>query len=851
MQAEYVMRLLSQAKTLFQSGHLGDAEDKFREVLSEQPEHAEAHYYLGFLIAPRDVAKGLEHYQAALTADPSNPDYWLDYIEILMDTGNLEDAHQTMQMAKQHGLQGQRAQLLDSALDQENTILPEPSREHLDNFIACLNHGQLDEAETLARHLCEQYPRQGNSWKALGIALSIQERHLEALMAQITAARLLPREAESFFHLGLSFHYLHHPRNAEYCYQQALLINPDLAQAIHNLGLLHYDAGKLEQAEKFYRQALHVHPDHAQAHNNLGLCLYKMGEAVDAEQHIRRAIYLLPDYVEALGNLGAVLHTQGLFTQAESFFRQALEIKPQYPYALNNLGNLLQDMGRYNEAFEALSLALEINPNSAETHNNMGNLLQWQKQFTQAEACYRKALSLAPNNAEATNNLGTVLGELGRLEEAERCYQQALSLDPFHFQAHSNLLFTRNYMSTASPQECLELARTFGQKAAAKALRPFHSWHCDVMPKRLKIGLVSGDFLNHPVGYFLEGALSRMNPATLEIIAYPTHAQEDELTHRLKACCAAWRPIVGLTDERAAHLIHHDGVHLLVDLSGHTAHNRLPLFAWKPAPLQVSWLGYFATTGLAAMDYLLADPWTLPAAEEAYFTEAIWRLPNTRLCFTPPGTDSKVSSLPALQNGFVTFGCFNHLSKINETVVHTWSKILQRVGNSRLFLKSKHLGDPAMQRQVAQRFTDCGISPARLIMEGASPRGDYLAAYHRVDMMLDTFPFPGGTTTAEGLWMGVPVLTLAGERFLGRQGVGLLENAGLHNWVADNPQAYVEQAVAHAARVDNIARLRATLRTLVQASPIFAADNFAKDMETAFWQMWQNRGIPNLGAAEN
>ena len=311
------------------------------------------------------------------------------------------------------------------------------------------------------------------------------------------------------------------------------------------------------------------------------------------------------------------------------------------------------------------------------------------------------------------------------------------------------------------------------------------------------------------------------------------------MSERIKGLCAGWRLVSGFSDKVLAQRIHQDAIDILIDLSGHSAHNRLPVFGWKPAPVQVSWLGYFATTGVAEMDYLIADPWTLPESQEEHFTETIWRLPETRLCFTVPDEVVPVSLLPALSNHCVTFGCFNNLSKINDEVVALWSRILKAVPGSRLFLKFQQLGEKSVCQHVAQRFARYGVEESRLTMEGYDARVAYLSAYHRVDIGLDPFPYPGGTTTVESLWMGVPVLTLAGERFLSRQGVGLLMNAGLPDWVAKDKEDYVARAVKHARDLPRLALLRSRLRQQVLASPIFDAERFAGHFEDALRGMWK------------
>jgi protein O-GlcNAc transferase len=295
-----------------------------------------------------------------------------------------------------------------------------------------------------------------------------------------------------------------------------------------------------------------------------------------------------------------------------------------------------------------------------------------------------------------------------------------------------------------------------------------------------------------------------------------------------------------LTDAALADRIRQDQIDILIDLSGHTGFNRLPVFAWKAAPIQATWLGYFSTTGVAAIDYLIADPVTLRQTEEKYFTETIWRLKQTRLCFTPPSDASPAPGpLPALANGHVTFGCFNHLSKMNDAVVAVWSRLLHAVPGSRLFLKSPPLADAQVRQQTIARFSQRGIDASRLLFEGLSAKQAYLAAYCQVDVALDPFPYPGGTTTMEALWMGVPVLTLEGERFLSRQGVGLLKTAALDAWIATDENDYVERGAALAADLPALAALRARLREQVRASPLCDAPRFAADLTAALREMWR------------
>ena len=595
---------------------------------------------------------------------------------------------------------------------------------------------------------------------------------------------------------------------ALHCYEEAIRKAPKMARAHLNRGNILLASGDAQAALTAYATALSHDPAYAPAHYNTGNALVAMGRGTDALTAYRRAIALKPDFVDAEVALGAALEDLGQMDAAVVSYRQALALQPEYAQVHSNLGNVQKELG----------------------------------QFGDAAASYRRALEIEPGYAQGHNNLGNVLKDLGQLDEAEACYRRALKLNPGYTEAHSNLLFMLNYSDDKDPSLLLSEARQYGTVLTRQARAATDSRNRDEPDRCLRIGFVSGDFRVHPVSYFLESVLAALVLQTsgrLEVFCYHNHVSSDKVTERIKSLCHGWRSIVELPDEVAATRVKADRIDILIDLAGHTAHNRLPLFAWKPAPIQVSWLGYFATTGLTAIDYLLADPWTLPESEEINFTEEVWRLPQTRLCFSTPDVDVEVNALPALSNGYLTFGCFNNLTKMNSSVVTLWAKVLASAPGSRLFLKSPQFREVSIQQEVADRFATCGVDRSRLIMEGLSSRAEYLKTYQRVDVALDPFPYTGGTTTCEALWMGVPVLTLAGDRFLSRQGVGLMMNAGLPEWIAHNAEDYVARAVSHASDLNRLALLRASLRQQVLASPLFDAPLFARHFEQALRNMWQ------------
>lgn len=483
--------------------------------------------------------------------------------------------------------------------------------------------------------------------------------------------------------------------------------------------------------------------------------------------------------------------------------------------------------------------AIALVPTYVEALNNLGNALQEQGRLTAAEDCFRTALAANPECAEAHSNLGTLLSNQCRLIEATASFRRALQIRSDYPEAHSNLLLIMNYDDRSLPV-LSEEARRYGLCVEARTKNKFTAWPCLPRPARLRVGVVSGDFRDHPVGYFLQGLLAHIDADRFEFIAYPTNNCDTELTTRIRPYFTEWSPIFGLGDGDAASLIHADRVHVLLDLAGHTAHNRLPVFAFKPAPVQASWLGYCATTGMAAMDYYIADSLTLQKSEARSFTETIWPLARNYLCLSPPEIDVHPSPPPALHKGYVTFGSFNNLAKMGEPVIGLWARVLTAVPGSRLLLKARQLGDSSVRERVARRFAAHGINEERLILQAiVADREGHLSAYNLMDIALDPFPYNGVTTTFEALWMGVPVLTLEGNRFLARQGVGLLTNAGLCDWIATDADDYVAKAKACADNRDHLASLRATLRQQVLASPLFDSASFARDFQDALWGMWR------------
>jgi predicted O-linked N-acetylglucosamine transferase (SPINDLY family) len=621
-------------------------------------------------------------------------------------------------------------------------------------------------------------------------------------------------------------------------YEAALARMPRHADALHLLGVIAMQEQRHADALDFIGRAIEISPQ-ATYFDNLGCALRSWGKLEAAAESHEQALALDPHHFRAHNNIGMIAQQMRLPAAAAASFRKAVEINPQFAEAHSNLGNILRELGEAEAAETHCRKAIALQPAFGEAHNNLGNALKSQRRLAEAAACYEQAQRLLPHEPQIALNLGIVLRETGEHEAAIAAFRRAIALRPGWGEAWSNLLFTLSFAQHVAPSDYLTEALAFGQLAQAQA-RPFANWLVNSMPGApLRIGFVSGDFRTHPVGFFLESVLAHLNPARVQLVAYSTRPYEDALTQRLKPHFAAWRSLVGMSDEAAATMIRNDGVHILFDMAGHTDANRLPVFAWKPAPVQVSWIGYFASTGLSAIDYVLGDEWVLPPGEAEHFIERPWRLPHGYLCFTPPepavAIDFAASSMTSRP---LTFGCFSDLVKVNDAVVAVWSRILRAVPGAQLFLKAQQLADAAQREATVARFAAHGIASNRLVMEGPSPREDYLAAYNRVDISLSPFPYPGGTTTAESLWMGVPVLCRHGDRFLGHLCESVLHSVNLGEWIAAGDDDYVAKAVAFAGERQALAALRAGLRARVLASSLCNPDRFARTLEQQFDAMW-------------
>lgn len=697
----------------------------------------------------------------------------------------------------------------------DESVVSPPGAEVDQALIQLFAEGRMQDLLAHSAELVARHPDYAFGWKAHGLALMAQQRAREALPSLRRALDLQPDDAEGWANLGLLLQDEGEGNEAEEALTRALTLNADMPHALVALGMLMLRRRRDEEAEPLLRRALMLQPGLPRAHRGLGEILLRQGDLGRAEHCLKMELAVQPDDLEVKNLLGQVFHRQGRLGDAAKVFTHVTEQNENFADAFNNLGLVLQHGGHEPAAESAFRRVTELRPDSAEAFNNLGNALQAQGRFIEAQSCFRRALALRPS---------------------------------FHV-AHSNLLGAMNECESMTPQMCLTEARRFGERLTLDAGEPYVSWLCEPAPARLRLGLVSGDFRRHPVTYFTLAWLRALDRSRIEVIGYPTNDHRDDMTDAVRALCDQWVPVRDLDDVVAAERIHADGVHVLIDMAGHTADNRLPVFARRPAPVQVSWPGYFATTGVEQMDWFLADRTCLPENLQHQFTEEICYLPDTRLCFTPPQDASPVSALPMLSTGVPTFASFQKLSKLTDAVLVAWAKVLDAVPSARLRVQSRSLDHKPSQVRLLERMRECGLDTQRVECHGPVQHADYLSAYGEVDVVLDTFPYSGGTTTCEALWMGVPTVTLAGDNLIARQGASLMRAAGLDDWVAGSLDEYVRRAVQAVSDPGALAALRAGLRARVEASALCDGARFAAAMEAALWQMWRGRERSSAAAA--
>ncbi len=674
------------------------------------------------------------------------------------------------------------------------------------------------------------------------------------------------------FALAVQYHQSGYMSEAEQLYRQVVAAEPTHAQAHCNLAVIAAQQGRFAEALASYDAALTLQPDFAEAHFNRGNCLSRMGQISPAIDSFAAAIRCKPDFAAAYLNQGRALVQLGRAAEAVPLFRENVRLLPGEGDAIAHLANalvasgqteegvaLLRDLireqtdsvdGHYflacalsaradkiDEVAKLLLRVIELRPNFVEAHNNLGIVLETQGKLDEAIYHWQQALYYRPGFFAAHNNLGNAYTLQGSIDESLAHFRKAIELQPGHAHVHSNLLLTLNYHAALDPAAVLLEHQRWSQMYTT-GITPLPPAAVDRAPDRvLRIGYVSADFRAHTVAAFIEPVLTAHDRTRFHVTCYANVTHPDEATERFRALADEWRPIAALSDDDTAALIRRDAIDILVDLSGHTAGNRLLVFARQPAPVQVTLFGYPTTTAVPGIGYRItdmhADP---PGMTEAFCTERLVRLANVAWCYRPPeGTE--VTPLPADTAGYVTFASFNNLAKTTDEALAPWAQILHAIPEARLQLLSG-MGAPGTRR-VNATLAKHGISAQRVTWMTRRPKDEYFRLYHDVDIALDPFPYNGGVTTCDALWMGVPVVALAGKSYVSRQGVSLLTNVKLTELIGATQEEYVQAAVALAHDLPRLRGLRGDLRERMRQSVLTDATRYTRQLEGAYRAIWQ------------
>jgi predicted O-linked N-acetylglucosamine transferase (SPINDLY family) len=730
----------------------------------------------------------------------------------------------------------------------------DPFETHFQHGLTFAQRGRFEEAVASFQEALRLQPASATAHNNLGNVFVELGRLDDAVSSFRQALRYKPDFVSAHSNLGEALRRQGHLEEAVASFREALALNPRHAHAHNNLAMALQAQGMLEDALESYRRALGCAPGYTQAYCNLGTALMEQGNLEEAAANLSQAIALKPDYVEAICNLGIVLSKQGRTDLALAQYQEALRIKASEGTAQDrlpapgtgiddalihfNLGSLLAKKGELIEAEYCLRRALREKPDSVDGYYNLGLVLYRQDRLDEAVSQYREALRLNPNHADTHMNLGVALKDQGRLNEALDAFRTALTIKPEAATIHSNVVYTLTYHpdydSRAIYEECERWSRQHAEPLE-NLIQP-HDNSRDP-ERRLRIGYVSPDFREHVDSFFTIPLLSNLDRRQYEICCYADVARPDYLTQRLRGYADLWRNIVGLSDQEVADLVHSDRIDILVDLKVHTGNNRLLIFARKPAPVQVTWLGYPGTTGLSAIDYRLTDPnLDPPGVFDAFYSEESIRLPDTFWCYDPLTEGPPVNALPALETGVFTFGCLNNFCKVNDRCLALWADVLRSVPQSRLLLRAPR---GQTRDRTLGMFQQRGIVESRIEFIEKVSRPEYLGLYHGIDLCLDPMPCNGHTTSLDAFWMGVPTLTLVDKTVMGRAGWSQLCNLGLEEFAAETPEQYVGLAAQWANDLPRLVQLRQALRQRMQQSPLMDGKRFARHMEEAYRQMWR------------
>jgi protein O-GlcNAc transferase len=737
-----------------------------------------------------------QHHQAGRFAEAE-----IIYRQVLLQAPNHANAlHMLGVLASQTDRSAMAIELISRAVD----LAPNVLEYHCNLCEICRRAGQLDRAIAHGRSAIRLNPGFAAAHCNLGVALKDNGQLDEAIAAQ----------------------------------RRAIDLSPEFAVAYKNLGGALHDMGRLDEAIAAYRRGVQLDPGDAVPQRNLGIALKATGRSADAIASFQRVVELQPTWIDSYIDLAAVLFDEHRLDEAIAVLRQAIQVQPGHAEAHGNLGNALAESGQAPEAIAAYQRAIEIKPSLVEAYRNLAVVLGDNDRIDESIPPLRQAIDIQPEYANAHSGLAVALAQAGELDEGIAAARRAVELKPGDPVLNSNLVYAVQFHPDYDAAAILAEARRWSSRCERSiSSAGTGSFPNDRSPdRRLRVGYVSSDFSGHVVGRNVLPLLQNHHREEIESFCYHNSWRTDDITRKFRLAANHWRQIDNADDTQAVEMIRADAIDILVDLSLHLAHNRLPVFARKPAPVQVTFAGYPGTTGLEAIDYRLTDPFLDPPGHgDSFYSEASIRLPHSFWCYDPvamhPADELPVAPLPALATGRVTFGCLNNLRKVTDRGLELWSAVLAAIPESRLIL----LAPPGnSRRRILHR-----LDARQVEFVDRQERAAYLKIYDRIDIGLDTTPYNGHTTSLDSLWMGVPVVTLVGRTVVSRAGCSQLCNLDLRELAAQTPEQFVEIATALAADLPRLSELRQGLRDRMRRSPLTDTAGFARDVEAAYRGMWK------------
>ena len=869
-----INQALQQAVDAHKTGQLHKAHRLYAAILKVQPKHPDANHNTGLLtVGDGKIELALPFFKTALEANPSNTQFWYSHIVALIKLERLVDAKSVLDKAKSKGIKGADFDQLEQKLNGTNKALvikPDDADAHYNIGTVLQKQNKLEEAiEAYSKALAIK-PDDADTHYNIGIVFHGLNKLEEAIEAYNKALAIKPDYAAAYYNMGIVFQKQIKLEEAIEAYNKAIAIKPDHADAYFNMGTALKDQGKFEEAIAFYNKAIAIKPDYAAAYYNMGTILEVQNRMDEAIEAYNKALAIKLDYAEAHFQIGVVFQKQNRQEEAIEAYNKALAIKPDYADALYNMGIAFQKLDKQEEAIEAYNKALAIKPDYAAACNNMGNAIKEQNRLEEAIALYQKAISIKPDYADAYYNMGNALKDQEKLEEAIEVFNKILTIMPDHEAARVGNLYQSaricNWDNIAKevnlipelgiskkhvpPFALLSLEdaperHQIRSKIYAKANYPQKTLppkdRPSKRPKRIRIGYFSSDFKEHPVAYLIAKVLEQHNRDQFEVFGYSLHGSSSgEMRQRLAKSFDCFTDVQDMSDKDISLRARKDKIDIAIDLNGYTENLRTGIFAYRAAPIQISYLGYPGSMGAEFMDYIVADQHLIPPESQKHFNEEQLYLPNT---YMPTDNSRELSNKEitrselGLPDDAFVFCCFNNNYKISPNEFDIWMRLLTKVENSVLWLRQSNQFSIINIKNEAQRRN---VDPSRLVFADKIPMDEHLARQRFADLFIDTFVFNAHTTAAEALWAGLPVVTKIGSGFAARVAGSLLNAVGLPELITETEEDYEALILKLATNPTKLAEIKEKLATNRLTQPLFDTDLYTRHLENGYQQAYQN-----------